>query len=99
MEEDKLNSKPLIWYDAGNFTDIYDPEIIAKRIVDELLPQDITPIFFVKFTNAGEYKLIVQKYKDNDYASFIMLSYANENLIFIRKYAGEWKEKKVTANA
>lgn len=87
-----LNSKPLVWYDAGNFTDISGPETSAKRIVDDLLPQDTTPIFFVKFTNSGEYKLIVQKYKDNDYASFIMLSYANENLIFRRKYAGEWKK-------
>ena len=87
-----LNSnqqKNIVFFNAGRFTEGTYKEN-ARKIIDEKLPNDIDKIFIVTFFSSGTWKMIVQKYANSKYASYILFGYGSESIIFDRKQDDQW---------
>lgn len=60
------------------------------NIIDNQLENNTSCFYFVSFTYGSKYKMIVQKYHDNKYASYILFGYSQSQIIFGRKIDGVW---------
>lgn len=89
MDQNQLNSN---YVDAGDYqyTNANELKTIIEEIIDNKLPNRMKTIFFVHFTFGASYKMIVQKYKNNGYASCIVISYSLSNIMYKRKESGKW---------
>lgn len=88
-----LNGKTnkIIYVDAGAYSiKTYTADQAARDIIDTKLKNSNTTFFFVDFINGSRYKMIVQKYEDSDYASYILFGYGTSTLIYHVKTGGIW---------
>lgn len=92
-----LNSKTadLFCLDAGSFssTEYNDVTTVCRKIVDDIDPQKYFRKFiFVNFTLSYAYLMIVQKYSNNNYASYITFGYNSNAIIYENKKGGQWPQ-------
>lgn len=81
----------IIYVDAGVYSiKTYTADQAARDIIDTKLKNSNTTFFFVDFINGSRYKMIVQKYEDSDYASYILFGYGTSTLIYHVKTGGIW---------
>ena len=81
----------IIYVDAGTYSiKTYTADQAARDIIDTKLKNSNTTFFFVDFINGSRYKMIVQKYEDSDYASYILFGYGTSTLIYHVKTGGIW---------
>ena len=86
------NTNKIIYVDAGVYSiKTYTADQAARDIIDTKLKNSNTTFFFVDFINGSRYKMIVQKYEDSDYASYILFGYGTSTLIYHVKTGGIWQ--------
>lgn len=75
-------------YEYGTYT----CDEAARNIVDnKLTNNDNNGFYFVTFTNGQIFKMIVQKYKNDKYASYILFGYGVNAISYHVKEDGRWK--------
>ena len=70
--------------------DQYTAEKAAKEIVDNKLKNTDDTFYFVCFESGAKFKMIVQKYMNAKYASFILFGYGLPNIVYKTKVDGIW---------
>lgn len=78
--------------DAGTIRGTLDADEAARNIVDNIPAGNKEKFYFVTFFCSGENKMFVQKYANNDYASYLMFGYSKTELSYHRKAAGTWRQ-------
>ena len=89
----KLNSKAskLVYVNAGTYpNEQYTYEEAAKDIIDNKLPNTGDTFYFVCFNAGSICRMIVQKYKNGNYASFILFGYGIKEIVYKVKSSGKW---------
>lgn len=66
-------------------------DTVARDIIDNQLPNDEECFYFISFTSGSRYRMIVQKYINNDYAAYILFGYAKTEISYHVKLNGVWK--------
>lgn len=87
------NSDKFIYVDAGQYEygdGKFTYNTAAQDIVDNKLKNNYEAFFFVRFNCAGECKMIVQKYLNGNYASYILFGYGTSEIIYHVKRNGIW---------
>lgn len=89
----ELNSKAgkLVFINATPGITGASIDTVARDIIDNQLPNDEECFYFISFTSGSRYRMIVQKYINNDYAAYILFGYAKTEISYHVKLNGVWK--------